>query len=79
MPESVPRRRRRVAETIVAPSGIDEVSKETTDLSCLFWLSSPTRNALVVLAVALIEPPALVVSPDNRLVPAMRRVHRLWR
>src|SRR5215208_3447094 len=36
VPETVPRSRRRVTERIVAPSGIDEVSKETTDL---YWRS----------------------------------------
>src|SRR5262245_65298052 len=41
VPETVPRSSRRVAETMVAPSGIDEVSKETTDLYCLSLLSSP--------------------------------------
>src|SRR6185436_5743456 len=48
VPESVPRRRRRVAERIVALSGIDEVSKETTDLYWRSWLLSPARRALVV-------------------------------
>src|SRR5437764_1284242 len=59
VPESVPRRRRRVTERMVAPSGIAEVSKETTDLYCLVLLSSPTRNALVVVAAASTERPAL--------------------
>src|SRR6185436_9316418 len=70
VPESVPRRRRRVAERIVAPSGIGEVSKETTALYCRSWLLSPTRSALVVVAVASIEPPTLVVSPDSSTQPS---------
>ena len=70
VPETVPRRRRRVTERIVAPSGIDEVSKETTDLYCLSWLSSPTRNALVVVAVPSMEPPALEVSVDSSTQPS---------
>src|SRR5947199_5354289 len=70
VPESAPRRRRRVTERMVAPSGIAEVSKETTDLYCLFLLSSPTRNALVVVAAASIEPPALEVSVDSSTQPS---------
>src|SRR5262245_34755482 len=70
VPETVPRRRRRVAERIVAPSGIDEVSKETTVLYCLSLLSSPTRRALVVVAVASIEPPTFEVSVDSNTQPS---------
>ena len=51
VPVSEPRSSRRVAERIVAPSGIDEVSNETTVLYWRSWLLSPTRRALVVLAV----------------------------
>src|SRR5436309_15639840 len=43
VPESVPRRMRRVTERLVAPSGIAEVSQETPDLSCLRLLSSRRR------------------------------------
>src|SRR6187200_1885705 len=70
VPETVPRRSRSVAERIVAPSGIDEVSKETTALYCLSLLSSPTRRALVVVAAASIDPPTLVVSPDSSTQPS---------
>src|SRR5436305_10588176 len=70
VPESVPRRRRRVTERMVAPSGIAEVSKETTDLYCLFLLSSPTRRALVVVSAALSEPPAFEVSVDSSTQPS---------
>src|SRR5436305_3203911 len=70
VPETVPRRSRRVTERMVGPSGIAEVSKETTDLYCLFLLSSPTRRALVVVSVALIEPPALEVSVDSSTQPS---------
>src|SRR5262245_60121953 len=70
VPETVPRRRRRVAERIVAPSGIDDVSKETTALYCLSLLSSPARRALVFEALASIDPPALVVSPDSSTQPS---------
>src|SRR6476620_1654305 len=51
VPETVPRSSRRFAEVMVAVSGITEVSKETTDLYWRFVLSSPTRNALVEVAV----------------------------
>src|SRR5436305_13568586 len=70
VPETVPRRSRRVAERMVAPSGMAEVSKETTDLYCRFLLSSPTRRALVVVALASIEPPALEVSLDSSTQPS---------
>ena len=70
VPESVPRRRRRVTERIVAPSGIDEVSKETTVLYCLSWLLSPTRSALVLLRLASSEPPTLEVSLDSSTQPS---------
>src|SRR3712207_3683987 len=41
VPEIVPRTRRRVAAVMVAPSGIDEVSKETMFLYCSSTLVSP--------------------------------------
>src|SRR5262245_32736276 len=40
VPDTVPRRRRSVTETMVAPSGIDEVSNATTLLYCRSLLSS---------------------------------------
>src|SRR5579872_1974386 len=52
VPEIVPRRRRRVAERTVAPSGIPEVSKETMVLYWRLLASSPTRRALLVVEVA---------------------------
>src|SRR5262245_37103642 len=70
VPETVPRRRRRVAERIVAPSGIAEVSKDTTVLYCLSLLSSPARRALVVVAVASIDPPTFVFSFDSSTQPS---------
>src|SRR6478672_6922199 len=70
VPETVPRRSRTVTERMVAPSGIAEVSNETTDLYCLFLLSSPTRRALVEVSVALSEPPALEVSLDSSTQPS---------
>src|SRR5436305_15247421 len=59
VPESVPRRRRRVTERMVAPSGMAELSKETADLYCLFLLPLPTRRARVLESLALCEPPVL--------------------
>ena len=38
VPVTLPRRMRRVAETMVAPSGSDEVSKETIALYCRSFL-----------------------------------------
>src|SRR6185436_2062429 len=70
VPLDVPRRRRRVAERIVAPSGIGEVLKETTDLYWRSLVSSPTRRALVVVALPSIEPPALEVSDDSSTQPS---------
>lgn len=70
VPVSEPRSRRRVTDTIVAPSGIDEVSNETTVLYWRSRLLSPTRSALLVLVVALSEPPALVFSPDSSNQPS---------
>ncbi len=57
VPEMVPRLIRRVAAVMVAVSGIEEVSKET---SALYWVSSeksPTRREAVVLSVELPVPP----------------------
>src|SRR6476469_3688526 len=76
VPESVPRRSRKVTERMVAPSGIAEVSKETTALYCLFLLSSPTRRALVVAAVASIEPPTFEVSVDSSTQPSWAATER---
>src|SRR5262245_26116793 len=70
VPETVPRRRCKVAERIVAPSGIAEVSKETTVLYCLSLLSSPARRALVLVALSSSEPPALEVSVDSSTQPS---------
>src|SRR6185436_19207806 len=70
VPVSEPRRRRSVTDTIVAPSGIDEVSNETTVLYCRSWLLSPTRSALLLLLLLLSEPPTLVFSPDSRTQPS---------
>src|SRR6185295_6251893 len=67
VPEPATRRSRKVAERMVAPSGIAEVLKATTALYCLFWLSSPTRRTV---AVALSEPPALEVSLDSSTQPS---------
>jgi hypothetical protein len=55
---------------MVAPSGIDEVSNETTDLYWRSLVASPTRRALVVLAVESMEPPALEVSVDSSTQPS---------
>src|SRR5436305_5710001 len=76
VPESVPRRSRRVTERIVAPSGIAEVSKETTVLYWRFLLSSPTRKALVVVAAASIEPPTFPVSLDSSTQPSCAATER---
>ena len=54
----------------MAPSGIEEVLKETTVLYCRSWLLSPNRRALVVVAVPSMEPPALEVSDDSRAQPS---------
>src|SRR5688572_32382720 len=62
VPDSVPRRRRNVAEMIVAPSGIDDVSNDTNDFTCWSLVVSPARSADVVDAVALTVPPAFDVS-----------------
>src|SRR5436305_3154706 len=70
VPETAPRCSRRVAERMVAPSGIAEVSKETTALYWRLAPSSPTSKAPAALAVALSEPPALEVSPDSSTQPS---------
>src|SRR5690349_17540048 len=45
VPVTEPRSRRRVTDTIVAPSGIDAVLNETTVLYWRSWLLSPIRSA----------------------------------
>ncbi len=70
VPETVPRFSRRVAEVMVAVSGMEEVSKETT---LLYWVSSeksPTRSEEVVLSVELRKPPTLEVSVDSPRRPS---------
>src|SRR6185436_8683047 len=70
VPLTVPRSSRSFAETIVAPSGIDEVSNETT---VLYWCrvrSSPTRRALVLPALLSSEPPTPEVSDDSSTQPS---------
>src|SRR5574341_990527 len=69
-PTTVPRRNRSVTERIVAPSGIAEVSNETIVLYCFLLLLSPTRKALVVLAVASIEPPTFEFWLDSSTQPS---------
>src|ERR1043166_1728854 len=66
VPLDVLRRRRRIAETIVAPSGIGDVLNETTDLYWRSLAASPTRSVLVPLT----EPPAPEVSDDSSTQPS---------
>src|SRR6185436_13737334 len=70
VPVSEPRSRRRVTDTIVAPSGIDAVLNDTTVRYWRSWLLSPTRSALLLLPLSLSEPPALVFSPDSSTQPS---------
>src|SRR5690349_14570290 len=70
VPEMEPRTRRRVADRMVAPSGMDEVSNETMLLYCSSASVSPTRRAIVVLSVELPPPPTLPVSPDSQMRPS---------
>src|SRR6185369_328331 len=70
VPEEVPRPSRKVAEVIVAVSGIEEVSKETRLLYCSSALVSPTRSEAVVLSVEFPPPPTLLVSPTSHSRPS---------
>src|SRR5438093_9483775 len=62
LPLTVPRSSRSFTDTMVAPSGIDEVSKATIALYWRRFFSSPARRPLVLLATLSIEPPTLEVS-----------------
>src|ERR1700687_4389230 len=70
VPATVPRRSLRVAERMVAPPGIVEVSNETMVLYPRLPLSSPTRRAAGPLAVCLIEPPTPEFWPDSSPQPS---------
>src|SRR5262245_20966735 len=70
VPLSEPRRKRRVTDTIVAVSGIDDVSKATMVLYCLSLLSSPTRSALVVFALLFSDPPVFEASVASSTQPS---------
>jgi len=59
-----------VADVIVAPSGIDDVSNERIDLNWRSLASSPVRRASTVASEELVEPPVLEVSLDSSTRPS---------
>ena len=70
VPETLVRSSRTVTETIVALSGIAEVSKARMLRYCLSLPSSPIRSVLAFLPVVPMEPPVFDVSLDSRTQPS---------
>src|SRR5688572_29658583 len=70
VPDTVPRVRRNTAETIVAPSGREDVSNETIALYCRSPLSSPAISADTPAHEGCAVPPAPLVSMDSSTQPS---------
>ena len=70
VPEFFPRVSCSFADSMIAPSGIEAVSKERIDTYCWSPLWSPTRMAFESLPVVLILPPTLAFSSFSRIQPS---------